>query len=278
VKLLPNDLRPPKAQHFSLGVRHAFGSVQASVAYTGVRSKNVMTFYWANENFVCTPASFGTPGCFQHRTIPGFGNILLADNTGKTWYDALQLKVDRPYQVNDRRIGWGAGLAVTLGRRETQGFNDLFSFPNASFYPREKRNDEPLRIVGNWVVDLPFLWGVQFSGLLNLGAGTRADVGGRFDCNNTRTCFEAGGFSPPKRSFIIPNAFAYRNLDLRLRKDFFNLRGTRLGVTADLFNAFNFNNAGCFDVFDRENAAFGVSRCNVSDPRRLQIGAELNRR
>ena len=278
VKLLPNDLRPPKAQHFSLGVRHAFGSVQASAAYTGVRSKNVMTFYWANETFVCSPASFGTPGCFQHHTIPGFGNILLADNTGKTWYDALQLKVDRPYQLDDRRVGWGAGLAVTVARRQTQGFNDLFSFPNATFYPKERRNDEPLRIVGNWVVDLPFLWGVQFSGLLNLGAGTRADIGGRFDCNNVNTCFDAGGFSPPKQSFIIPHAFAYRNLDLRLRKDFFNLRGTRLGVTADLFNAFNFTNSGCFDVFDRNNAVFGISRCTVSDPRRLQIGAELNHR
>jgi hypothetical protein len=278
VKLLPNDLRPPKAQQFSLGVRHAFGSVQASAAYTGVRSQNVMTFYWANETFVCSPASFGTPGCFQHHTIPGWGNILLADDAGKTWYDALQLKVDRPYALGDNRVGWGAGLAVTVARRQTQGFNDLFSFPNASFYPKQRRNDEPLRIVGNWVVDLPWFWGTQFSGLLNLGSGTRADIGGRFDCNNANTCFDPGGFSPPRQSFIIPHAFAYRDLDLRLRKDFVNLRGTRLGVTADLFNAFNYTNAGCFDVFDRNNPNFGISRCTASDPRRLQFGAELNHR
>lgn len=278
VKLLPNDLRPPVAQQFSLGVRHAFGTVQASAAYTGVRSKNIMTFYWANENFVCPARSFAVANCFEHHTIPGYGNILLADDAGKTWYDALQLKVDRPYQLSDRNVGWGAGLAVTLAKRETQGFNDLFSFPNATDYPRQRRNDEPLRIVANWVVDVPFAWGVQFSGLLNLGSGSRVDVGGRFDCNNVNTCFEGGGFSPPKQSFIIPHAFAYRNLDLRLRKDFVNVRGTRLGVTADLFNAFNFTNSGCFDVFDRNNPSFGVSRCTVSDPRRLQFGAEFNHR
>jgi hypothetical protein len=278
VKLLPNDLRPPVAQHFSLGVRHAFGSVQASAAYTGVRSKNVMTFYWANENFVCPARSFAVGGCFEHHSIPGFGNILLADDNGKTWYDALQLKVDRPYQLSDRNIGWGAGLAVTMAKRQTQGFNDLFSFPNATDYPKQRRNDEPLRIVANWVVDVPFAWGVQFSGLLNLGAGSRVDVGGRFDCNNANTCFEGGGFTPPKHSFIIPHAFAYRNLDLRLRKDFVRVGGTRLGVTADLFNAFNFTNSGCFDTFDRNNENFGIARCTVSDPRRLQFGAELNHR
>ena len=278
VKLLPNDLRPPRAQQFNVGVRHAFGPMTASVAYTGVRSSHVMTFYWANENFVCTPASFGTPGCFQHHSIPGWGNILLADDKGKTWYDALQVQLDRPYHAVPSRVGWGAGLAVTFAQRQTEGFNDLFSFPNASYYPKAKRNDEPLRIVGNWVLDLPWLWGTQFSGLLNLGSGARQDIGGRFDCNNASTCFEAGGFSPPRRSFIIPHAFAYRNLDLRLRKDFLRAQGTRLGVTADLFNAFNFTNFGCFNVFNRTDATFGAANCTVSDARRLQFGVELNHR
>ncbi|HEX8244278.1 MAG TPA: TonB-dependent receptor [Longimicrobium sp.] len=278
VKLLPNDLRPPRAQHFNLGIRHAFGALQASAAYTGVRSKNIMTFYWANQNFVCPARSFAVPDCFQSRQIPGWGTILLADDQGKTWYDALQVQLDRPYRGTPGRSGWGAGLAVTVAKRQTQGFNDLFSFPNPVDYPKQRRNDEPLRIVGNWVVDLPFAWGIQFSGLLNLGAGTRQDVGGRFDCNNTQTCFEAGGFQPPKFSFIIPHAFAYRNLDLRVRKDFVNLRGSRVGVTADLFNAFNFTNYGCFNVFNRTDPNFGNAGCTITDPRRLQLGVEFNRR
>jgi hypothetical protein len=279
IKLLPNDLRPPRAQHFNLGLRRAFGTVEASAAYTGVRSEGVLTFYWANQNFVCPARSFAVPDCFQNRNIPGFGSVLFADDVGKTWYDAIQIKVDRAYRGNPSTgHGWGAGLAVTIAERETQGFNDLFSFPNGTDYPRQKRNDEPLRIVGNWIVDVPWLWGIQFSGLMNLGTGTRLDVGGRFDCNNANTCFEGGGFEPEKHSFIIPDAFAYRMVDLRLRKDFVRTGGNRLGVSAELFNAFNFDNLGCYSTFNRDDPNFGRAGCVVSDPQRLQVGLEYNHR
>jgi hypothetical protein len=279
IKLLPNDLRPPRAQHFNLGVRHAFGTVEASAAYTGVRSENVLTFYWANQDFVCPQRSFAVPDCFQNRGIPGFGSVLYADDAGKTWYDALQIKVDRGYRGDPSTgHGWGAGLAVTIAERQTQGFNDLFSFPNATDYPRQKRNDEPLRIVGNWIVDVPWAWGIQFSGLVNLGTGTRVDVGGRFDCNNANTCFEGGGFEPEKHSFIIPDAFAYRMVDLRLRKDFVRTGGNRLGVSAEVFNVFNFDNLGCYSTFNRDDPNFGRAGCVVSDPQRLQVGLEYNHR
>ncbi|HEX2206268.1 MAG TPA: hypothetical protein VHG93_01190, partial [Longimicrobium sp.] len=279
VKLLPNDLRPPRAQHFNLGIRRAFGSVEASAAYTGVRSEGVFTFYWANQDFVCPERSFAVPDCFQNRNIPGFSSILMADDAGKTWYDAIQIKVDRPYRGDPARgRGWGAGVAVTIAERETQGFNDQFSFPNETDYPREVRNDERLRIVGNWIVDMPWLWGVQFSGLVNLGSGTPLNVGGRADCNRPQTCFEAGGFSPERHSFIIPDAFAYRMVDLRLRKDFVRAGGSRLGVSAELFNAFNFDNLGCYNVFNREDENFGRAGCTISDPQRLQVGLEYNHR
>jgi hypothetical protein len=249
-----------------------------SAAYAGIRSRNVMTFYWANEDFVCPERSFAVPDCFQHRSIPGWGNILLADDAGRTWYDALHLKVDRPYEGNPATgYGWGAGLAVTLAERQTAGFNDLFSFPNAKDYRRQKRNDEPLRVVAHWITDMPFAWGLQFSGVVTLGTGTRHDVGGRFDCNNPDTCFEGGAFSPTRHSFIIPDAFAYRNVDLRVRKEFVNYRGARMGVSAELFNAFNHNNYGCYVTGNREAPNFGRGTCTISDPQRLQIGLELDR-
>ncbi|HEX5724006.1 MAG TPA: TonB-dependent receptor [Longimicrobiaceae bacterium] len=277
MKLIPNDLRPPKAQHFNLGIRRAFGEIEVSAAYAGVRSRNQFTFYWANQNFTCPDRSFAVPDCFQSRQIPGFSSILFGDDRGKTWYDALQVKVDRPYRARGRgEFGWGAGLAVTVAERETEGFNDLFSFPNPADYPRQVRNDEPVRIVGNWIVDVPWVWGIQFSGLLSLGSGARQDVGGRFDCNNANTCFEPGGFEPERRSFIIPDAFAFRNLDLRVRKEFVNLRQRRLGVTAELFNVFNHQNLGCFNLFNRDDPNFGTAGCVISDPRRLQIGVEYN--
>lgn len=256
VKLIPNDLRPPRSNQFSLGVRRLFGSIMVDAAYTGIRSSNVFTFYWANFNFTCPERTFSIGGCAVNRNIPGFGTILLATNAGKTWYNALQLKVDRSYRPGRTGgIGWGAGLAYTYAKRETEGFNDDFSFPNPVDYPRQVRNDERHRVVANWIMDTPYLSGVQFSGLLTLGSGLRYDLGDRF--GGPGNPFRAGGFDAP----------TFKNLDLRLRKDFPAARGARFAVTADLFNAFNwwaysYNNNGTISG-------------PVNDPRRFQLGVDL---
>jgi hypothetical protein len=51
-------------------------------------------------------------------------------------------------------------------------------------------------------------------------------------------------------------------------------------VTADVFNAFNFNNFGCYNdvAFTNVNGVrtanpdFGKAGCVIADPRRLQLG------
>ena len=268
VKLLPNDLRPPKSNQFSFGVRQLLGSWAIQASYNGTRTSNQFTFSWANIDFPC-----GNGSCFTFRGVPGFSSILMATTNGKLWYDALQLKVDRPYRRSSERFGWGAGLAYTYAKRQTQGFNDDFSFPNTSFYPKQPRGDERSHIVANWIVDLPYLYGIQLGGLITLGSGTKLDVGDFFASPGNPPPV-LGGFTPPKYGFIIPNAFAFRNVDVRLRKDFPSFSGTTLAVTVDLFNVFNFQNLGGFNTFDPANANFGKASNTVSDPRRLQIGAE----
>jgi outer membrane receptor protein involved in Fe transport len=256
VKLIPNDLRPPRSNQYSVGIRRLFGTIAVDAAYTGIRSSNVFTFYWANANFTCPERSFSVPGCFQQRNVPGTAVVLLATNEGKTWYNALQVKVDRTFRPGrDGGIGWGAGLAYTYARRETSGFNDDFSFPNPVDYPKQVRNDERHRMVTNWIMDFPQLLGIQFSGLLTLGSGLRYDSGDRF--GGPGNPFVPGGIDPPM----------YKNLDVRLRKDFPTARGTRLGVTAEAFNVFNwwsysYNNNGTISG-------------PVNDPRRFQLGADL---
>jgi hypothetical protein len=54
------------------------------------------------------------------------------------------------------------------------------------------------------------------------------------------------------------------------------VHGTTLGITVDMFNAFNRNNFGCFRTGDRNAPDFGTAGCVVTDPRRVQIGAEYN--
>jgi hypothetical protein len=193
----------------------------------------------------------------------------VATNNGRTWYNALQVKVDRPYRRSATgQWSWGAGLAYTFSKRETQAYNDDFSFPNPVDYPRQVRNDERHHVVANWVMDLPFAYGIQFGGLITLGSGVKLDVGDRFNnsLNPTQRPFVPGGFDTPM----------FKNVDLRLRKDFPAFGRSTVALTADLFNAFNWQNLGCYNHLNSPvgDATFSKAECTISDPRRLQVGAE----
>ena len=277
VFLLPNDLKPPRSTQFNVGIRHDFGTVNAAVTYTGSRSTNGLSFEWAN--FGLNPDG----GCCTSISIPAYRNVLVANNSVHAWYNAMFFQLDRPYRKVGEHAGWGAGLAYTLAKAESEGV-DLFSFPRVTafgFSRYEIPNSERHRIVANGIVDLPYLFGIQGSTLITLGSGNRLAAQ---DFSGPQPVFNRGGGEPPKYGFILPNAFAYRNVDFRLKKDLTSLRGQRIGVTADVFNAFNFNNYGCFNdvAFTNEkgirtaNPDFGKSGCVVADARRLQLGAQYD--
>ena len=127
------------------------------------------------------------------------------------------------------------------------------------------------------ITDIPYAWGIQFSSLITLGTGRRFN---KQDFFPAIAVVERGVTDPEKFGFIIPNAFAFRNVDFRLRKDFAVASGNRLGVTFDVFNAFNFNNYGCFnDVFATNdngtrkiNPDYGKPGGIIAAPRRAQLG------
>jgi hypothetical protein len=242
-------------------VRQLLGDVAVELAYNGVRSSNTVTFYWANENFTCPERSFGVSGCFVHNTIPGFGNVLFADNTGKTWYDAGTLKVDRAYRQGEK-FGWGGGIAYTLAKRQTAGFNDDFSFANAVDYPKQVRNDERHRLVANWIIGMPAVLDLQFSGVATIASGSNLDIGDRF--GGTTNPLIPGGFDTP----------TYKMVDLRLRKDF-SFGRSHVGLTVDGFNVFNTQNLGCWNTGNPADGNFGRAGCTISDPRRVQLGLEV---
>src|SRR5205085_1610520 len=203
-------------------------------------------------------------------------------NDGKTWYDALSLQVDRPYHRVENGIGWGAGIVYTYAVRSLAGVDALGDLTN-SFpggfpiargipkHPDNDGNDERHRIVGNWVTDLPYLFGIQFSGVLTLGSGARLDIGcpPRFCGDST---YIKGGFNPTKYSFLgVFGKWAYRRVDIRLRKDFPQIGRTSLGATLDVFNLFNYQNFGCYNTGFSSPASpnpnLGKASCVVSDPR-----------
>jgi len=268
VWLIPNNAKVPKSTQWNVGVRHAFGTVVASVAYAGVRGYDQLVFNWANIKW----NNFGTDSSaccdFSRSPFHGFSNILYATNSGKTWYDAVQVQVSRPYRKTGK-WGWGADLAYTNATRSVSGVDfpgDQFAFPGVNVILKHPVNDEKSHVTMDWILDMPFAYGVQFSGLINLGSGPRQDVSGRFDPKNYRP----GAFMLPQSNFLIfPGSWGYRNVDLRVRKYFPTFSGGSVGVTADLFNAFNYQNYGC--TYGGTSA-----NCVVSDPRRLQIGAEYS--
>jgi hypothetical protein len=182
-------------------------------------------------------------------------------------------------------IGWGAGVAYTYAKRSIAGvdnLNDITSsfpgaFPNTKGIPKHADNggnDERQAIVGNWVTDIPYVFGIQFSGLLTLKSGPRLDVG----CP-ARFCGPAtyinGGFVPPVRNTVIPGGWAYERLDVRLRKNFPEFGGSSFGVTLDVFNLLNDQNLGCYDV-GYQSPTYGQASCLVSDPRRAELGVQYN--
>ena len=269
--LIDNQAKVPKSKQFSLGVRQVVGDYTASLTYAGVRGLDVLTLNWAN--FGLNPD--GTC-CTSFNLQPhGFSNFIYSSNGAKTWYDALEVQLDRPYRRSTTSsVGWGAGLAYTYAVRSLQGTDNLgdeFSFPNTLNIPKHPANDEKQRIVGNWIVDMPYLLGVQFSGLATFGGKYRMDVGCAL-----RFCSSPSGYI--RGGFTVPGLFPYQNVDMRLRKDFlsFGHMSQSVGLTFDMFNAFNHKNFGCYNVGNPTDKNFGQPGCVVTDARRYQVGAELN--
>jgi len=270
--LIDKDVKLPKSRQWNAGIRRLLGEFAVSATYAAVRGVDQLTLNWAQfglnaDGSCCTSFDLGPHG---------FSNFIYSANDAKTWYDALQIQVDRPYRrTAENKVGWGAGLAYTYAERSLQGVDNLgevFAFPNAVNIPKHSSNDEKHRIVANWILDLPYLYGVQLSGLVTLGGKIRQDVGcpTRFcGSGTTGNKFERGGFT-------VPGTFPYRNVDLKLRKDFPNLGRTSLGLTLDVFNAFNRNNFGCFRTGNRSDTDYGTPSCVVTDARRAQLGAEIN--
>jgi Carboxypeptidase regulatory-like domain/TonB dependent receptor len=274
--LIANDAKIPSSRQWHLGVRQVLNDWTVAATYAGVRGVDQLTLNWAN--FGLNPN--GSCCTSFNLAAHGFSNFIYSTNDGKTWYDALQLQIERPYQRLARGdIGWGFGLAYTYAIRSVAGMDnlgDLFEFPNSQGIPQHPSSaannalsgDEKHRVVLNGVTDLPYLWGIQLSGVGTFGGKYTQDVGcpGRFCGTN----YQRGGFT-------VPGLFPYQNINLRVRKDFLNFGTAKaVGLTFDLFNAFNHANLGCYDTGDPTSKTFGNATCVVTDARRYQVGAQYD--
>jgi outer membrane receptor protein involved in Fe transport len=260
VKLVANDTRPPRSNQWSFGLRRILGNIAVSATYTGVRSYHGFTYICGN-----TAGATGTgqpPNCFAPPVPATFGNVFISSDAVRTWYDALYLKIDKPYTPASR---WGGGFAYTLADAKQIG-GDLFSFDfrTPTDYPRYATpTDQRHTVIGNWIADVPL--GFQFSGLLTLGSGTPFST---FGASGTQ--INAG--RPATHPVLIFGKWAFRNVDLRLRRDVPAFGRGSVELVAEVFNAFNSQNYGCFNNNRDDPGTFGNPNCVIADPRRLQIG------
>ncbi len=231
-----------------------------------MRSRNLFTFIFG------TRRPDGT--CCQ--TVPGFANILISDPDGrKAWFDGLYVQVDRPYSGG--RVKHGYSITYTLGRSEQTG-GDLFSldFPRVADYPRYPTGaDERHRLVMTGIAGLPY--GVVASTFITLGSGTPYTIddqslGGGV---NQRRLQRNGG-RPEQFTFIIPDAWAYRSLDLQLEKAFRLHDAHQVSVIFQGFNIFSFDNfsgyQGFIPTLPGTNPNFGRPSSLIDPGRRLQFG------
>jgi hypothetical protein len=242
-------------------VRQAIGPGLVTLSYNGIRGRNFMNF---------VRGSFALP--------PNYAAVFVTDDRVKTRYDAMQLQLERPLRATDR---WGGALAYTLSRSEEQGQStDLFwgfdaRFPTVADRPwRRAPGNQTHAIVGNAIVRLP--WEVRFSSIVTLGSGitvTATDfTGGRGQYQQVTYVYQ-----PPTRPFLgVGHVFANQNLDLRLEKIFSFAGAQQVSVSADVFNALNSRNFGCYNADinppnEPPNPNFGVPTC-AAPGRRLQVG------
>jgi outer membrane receptor protein involved in Fe transport len=256
VFLIDNNTDPPVSDQFTLGVRHAFGSVTTSLSYAGARSRNGFTYVFGNRN----------PNgecCFP---IPGFSNVLLSSDGKKAWYDAMFLTVERPFTAESK---WGAQLTYTLGRAEEIG-GDLFSldYITVDAYPRHPTaTDERHRIVATGIYQFPA--GFRASAFIQLASGvgfTIEDFSRGFGINEKRILLYTGR---PE------GTFNYKSVDLRLDKAFRFGARQAVELSAQVFNLFNWDNFTGYQQFipplPEVNPNFGQP--TREDPkRRLQFG------
>ena len=284
VFLVDNNTEPPRSNQFSLGVRQVWRDYLFSVNYTGVRSYNNFTYHFANRN-ATTGRLFETPS---------YRNVIVSTDEGRTWYDAIYFRAEKPLTSASR---WGGAINYTLSWADEhfaagRNFAGLSYWTPADFVRTQAERDQRHTVTANAIVRLP----VDFllSGIVTLGSGRPfrvfyggdACATGNMDCignefptvsveeaielaNQGQAAFSSTANplqgEPPTESFLGIGGWTFRNVDLRLEKSF-DFGTHRVGLIAEGFNIFNYDNFHSYEGrIANLTPAGGVTNVNV-DP------------
>ena len=262
IDLLDSTQKPPYSDAFSLGVKQALGEWDSSLTLSRVLGYRQFTTIWGsrkpNGQFIS-----GLPG--------GYSSVLLSSSKNYQSYSAF-ISLEKPYT---EASGWGVGFAYTYQRAHKQG-GDAYSldYVTPDLYPDDNVGDKH-HLVMSGMVALP--WDMKLSGLITLGSGNPYDKLLSFDYNggpngpSDSTGIHLGSGYPKRYSFILPNFWAYRQVDLSVSKDIKFGESQAVELRADALNIFNFKNYDCFAIYPPE--AFGTASCTTGPTRSFQVSA-----
>ncbi|HBL30788.1 MAG TPA: TonB-dependent receptor [Acidobacteria bacterium] len=273
--LIPNDMKPPRSDQWTLGVRQQLGSWLTGLSYVGVRGYNNMMYFFGD----LPPGTRFGDRFGGNIGVPGYARVFYASTTRRTWYDGLLFNLDHPMAGGK----WAFNLAYTYAKAKQTGTDNpgegvafgAFDYLNpASFKKFDGTNDERHRLVMSGTVALPANF--QVSSIITLGSGAPFTI---FDDSVDPFTVRWNEGRPKKYDFIIPDAWAYRSVDLRLEWQAPTIADTvRISLVGEGFNVFDFDNNGCFESFKPRlpstNARFGEANCEFNT-RRLQGGVRI---
>jgi TonB dependent receptor/Carboxypeptidase regulatory-like domain len=263
--LLKNDLEPLRSDQFSGGVRQQVGPITASATYTHIRSENGISRY---------PVSREATGMRNFIAPAGFANVFLATNERSSRYHSVQVHLEKPldYELSDFGIRWGGSVAYTFAVAREKGVDFEFVFPTVFDTPQvPTATDERHRLVASGMIGLPLDFFV--STLVQLGTGVPYDF--RDETNGTADYqVELDRNGARAEPFI-----EFKQIDLRLAKNFELADGHSVGAFVECFNVFNWENFTGYDFriapADGEpNMSYGEPNALAGPPRTFQLGAQ----
>jgi outer membrane receptor protein involved in Fe transport len=260
LRVIPNNLKTPYTDQFTIGVRQRLGIFRTSVSLNHTEGKHQIGYAPLNRS-----VQPGANGFYDYiPLINGYSNVVAGFNTRGTKYDAVFLTADKPYS---RESGWGGGVAYTgVLRSEERGFGFNFDYPNIGAQPYvPNAGNEKHRAVINGIVDLPLDF--RASGLITYGSGAPFFV---IDA--------LAGFQPGNiRLGYFENVSDFLQVDLRLQKIFRMFGDREVALSAEVFNLFNRANFGGAEGFIccGGNPAFGRPNVLAGPPRSFQFGVNV---
>lgn len=227
--LLPNNLRVPYSDQFSVGMRNRVGAWYTSVALSNVHSKDGFVFSWGNRE---PDGSAYNVNCMNGNScnpIPGLGLLILGDNGAETKTTQVLMSLEKPYSEES---GWGTSISYTYSNARSNIDGHYASeYANIRDYPFLTSSNVPKsRLVATGSVRAG--WGVVIGAKLTLASPMPIMYDGQFPTPTNSSWYTPVSLTPS-------GTIGYRSLDLQFTKNIRVGEGRELYVRCDAINVFN---------------------------------------